>query len=176
MRIFKTIKSWWKNEEGVAAIEAALLFPLMVLLMAGVYDLGQGIVLNSRTVTSSQVVADLIARNKTVNLTQINDNIKAAELVFDPYPLSDFAIDIASVQFDNNKRPVVLWRQTRSMSPNNSAVDSLNGIGTPGDGMIIVTVQYTYKPLFTHYFPYDFSMSEVAYARGRRSPTITWGG
>lgn len=176
MMLLRAIRSWWKNEEGVAAIEAALLFPLMVLLMAGVYDVGQAIVLSGRTVTASQVVADLISRNKTVNLTQVNDNIKAAELVFQPHALNNFGIDIASVQFDNNRRPIVLWRQTRSMSPNNNAVESLNGVGTPGDGMVVVTVKYNYTPVFTKYFPYDFSMTEVAYARGRRSPTITWGG
>lgn len=174
--IIQGIKKWLRAEDGVAAIEAAMLFPLMVALMAGSFDLGQGIVLSGRTVTASQVVADLISRDKTANLTSVNDDISAAQLVYQPFSLSEFGIDIASVQFDTNKKPVVLWRETRSMSPNTAAIDSLVGVGAAGDGMIVVTVQYTYKPLFTQYFASPVQMSEVAFARGRRSPAVTWGG
>lgn len=174
MFLLNKLKSWWNREDGVAAIEAAMLFPLMIFTMAGAFDLGQGIVLSGRTVTASQVVADLISRDKTANLSQINDDISAAQLVYQPFDLSDFGIDIASVQFDANKKPVVLWRQTRDMSPNTAAVDSLNGLGAAGEGMIVVTVEYTYKPLFAKYFTHSYPMIEVAFARGRRSPTVTW--
>lgn len=168
------IKSWWMEEDGVAAIEAALLFPVLVTLLAGVYDLGTGIILKGRTVTASQIAADLISRNKTANSTSVNDIIAASKLAYDPFGLNGFGIDIASVEFDSRKNAKVLWRQTQAMSPNNTAVTSLNGVGAEGEGMIVVTVQYTYKPLFAHYFTKNFYMSEVAFARGRRSKTVTW--
>lgn len=170
------LKNWWHQEDGVAAIEAAMLFPPMVALLLGVYDLGNGIILNGRTITASQVTADLISRDKTVNLSDVNDAIVAAQLVYQPYGLRDFGIDVVSVKFDSQRRPQILWRETRDMSPNNNAVDNINGIGSPGEGMIVVTVEYTYKPLFAKYFTDDIDMIEIAYARGRRSPTVEWGG
>jgi len=170
------IKSWWHREDGVAAIEAAMLFPIMVGLMAGSYDLGTGIILNGRTITATQVVADLISRNKTAKITDVNDAIEAAKLVYQPYDLNNFGIDIASVEFDSKKKPVVLWRETRSMTPNDAAVNSLVGVGEEGDGMVVVSVQYKYAPVFAKYFTGNYDMLEVSFARGRRSPTVTWGG
>lgn len=170
------LKAWWQQEDGVAAIEAALLFPPLVALMLGVYDLGTGIILNGRTITASQVTADLISRDKTVNMADVNDAIVAAQLVYQPFALQDFGIDVVSVQFDSQRRPQILWRETRDMSPNDNAIANVNGIGDPGEGMIIVSVEYTYKPLFAKYFTDDIPMMEIAYARGRRSPTVTWGG
>lgn len=168
------LKSWLYGEEGVAAIEAAMLLPLMVTVMLGVFDLGTGLVLSKRVITSSQIAADLIARDKTVNLNSVNDAIAGSMLAFEPYPIADYGIDIASIEFDNYRRPRVLWRETRDMAPNHNAVDSVSGIGDPGEGMVIVTVQYIYRPLFARYFTDNFEMQEVAFARGRRSPTVTW--
>lgn len=170
------LKNWLHLEEGVAAIEAAMLFPPMVALLLGVYDLGTGIILNERTITSTQIAADLISRDKTVNLADVNDAIFGAQLAYEPFSLNGFGIDIVSVQFDAQRRPQVLWRETRSMAPNNNALDNVSGIGEPGEGMVIVSVQYTYRPLFGRYFMNDFNMLEIAYARGRRSPTVTWAG
>ena len=168
------LKTWWRHEDGVAAIEAALLFPVMGGLMMGTYDLGTAIVLNSRTVTASQVTADLISRDKTVTMADVNDAIVAAQLVYEPYPLRDFGIDVVSVKFDAQRRAQVLWRETRDMPPNNNAVENVNGIGDPGEGMVIVTVEYMYKPFFAKYFTDEIPMTEIAYARGRRSPTVEW--
>ncbi len=170
------IRTWWENEEGLAAIEAAMLFPVMTTLMLGTYDLGTGIVLNGRTITATQVAADLISRDKTVNLADINDIIVAAQLVYEPFGLQDFGIDIVSVEFDSQRRPQVLWRETRDMEANSNALENINGMGEPGDGMVVVTVEYTYKPLFAKHFTSDYNMVEVAYTRGRRSPTVEWGG
>lgn len=168
------LKSWWQQDDGVAAIEAAMLFPVMTALMFGTYDLGTGIILNGRTITATQVTADLISRDKSVNMADVNDAIVAAQLVYQPFGLRDFGIDVVSVRFDSLSRPQVIWRETRDMSPNNNALDNVAGIGTPGEGMIIVTVKYTYKPLFAKYFTDAIPMTEIAYARGRRSPTVEW--
>ncbi|PZP55917.1 MAG: hypothetical protein DI586_05345 [Micavibrio aeruginosavorus] len=170
------VKMWWKNEEGLAAIEAAMLFPVMMTLMLGSYDLGTGIVLNGRTITATQVAADLISRDKTVNQADVNDIIMAAQLAYEPFGLRDFGIDIVSVEFDSQRRPQVLWRETRDMSANNNALENIQGMGDQGDGMIIVTVEYTYKPLFAKYFTGEMKMVETAYSRGRRSPTVEWEG
>ncbi len=170
------LKNWLRLEDGVAAIEGAMLFPPMVALLLGVYDIGTGIILNERTVTASQICADLITRDKTVNMGDVNEAIMGARLAYEPYGLNGFGIDVVSVTFDAQRRPQVLWRETRGMNANNNALDNVSGIGAPGEGMVIVTVQYTYEPLFGRYFTEPFKMIEIAYARGRRSPTVKWEG
>ena len=39
--MFKSkISQWWDNREGVAAIEAAMIFPILAVMLVGVYDMG----------------------------------------------------------------------------------------------------------------------------------------
>ncbi|OIN86275.1 MAG: hypothetical protein AUJ12_06440 [Alphaproteobacteria bacterium CG1_02_46_17] len=170
------IISWIKNEDGVAMMEAVMLFPVMLTLLMGVYDLGNGISLSEKTITSSQIAADLVSRNRTIDSSSLTDIIGGAKLAFEPYALHGFGIDIVSIRFDENNNPEILWRETQDMAPNSDAVASVAGLAEEGEGMIIVTVQYTYSPMFSKFFTNDINFKEVAFARGRRSPTVTWDG
>lgn len=174
--IVYSVRRWAVEGDGMAMMEAALLFPPMMTLLLGVFDLGNGIVLSQKTITASQVAADLVSRNKTMDSANLTDIIEGAKLAFEPYALVDFGIDVVSIQFDADKQPQILWRHTENMSPNTSAVQSVAGFSDEGDGIIIVSVQYKYIPQFSGIFTGDINLSEVAFARGRRSATVTWNG
>ncbi len=174
--ILHHMRKWAIQEDGMALMEAAMLFPPMLTLLLGVFDLGNGIVLSQKTITSSQVAADLVARNRTMDTANLQDIIEGAKLSFQPFGLVDFGIDVVSIEFDNQQDPQILWRHTENMQPNNTAVNSVKGMSEEGDGMIIVTVRYVYNPQFAHFFTGDFSFSETSFTRGRRSATVTWGG
>jgi Flp pilus assembly protein TadG len=172
--ITQTIRRWVNECEGVAMVEAAMLFPPMLTLLLGTFDLGNGIVLSQKTITAAQVAADLVSRNKTMNTSNLNDIIAGSKLAFEPYGAGYYGVDIVSVQFDASGNPNILWRQTENMPPNTEAVNSVKGMSSSGDGMIIVTVVYKYIPQFAHFFTGELDFSEVAFSRGRRSSTVTW--
>lgn len=172
--IWHGIQKWIEEEDATAMVEAAMLVPPMLTMLMGVYDLGNGIVLSQKTVTSSQIAADLVARGRTMDSAEIEEVINAAKLAFEPYQLHNFGIDVVSVTFDSLQQPVVLWRETRDMLPNTDAVQSVDGLAPQGEGMIIVTVKYAYYPFFAQMFMGNLKFQEVAFARGRRSPTVTW--
>jgi Flp pilus assembly protein TadG len=169
-----SVRKWIVEEDGLALMEAAMLFPPMITLLMGVYDLGNGIVVSQKTITSSQIAADLVSRNRTMNTTNLNDIIEGAKLAFEPYHMVNFGIDVVSIEFDAEKHPDILWRRTENMPPNDTAVNSVDGFAEQGEGMIIVTVQYTYIPRFAKFFTGNMDFSEVAFTRGRRSSTVTW--
>ncbi len=168
------LKNWGRDTSGTALMEAVMLFPVLITTLMGVYDVGNVIVLNQKTITSSQVAADLIARNATTNTGSLNEAIDGARLAYEPYQISNFGIDVASIRFDALRRPEILWRHTEGMAPNQAAIQSIDGLSEEGEGMVIVTVRYSYTPHFGQMFVNQVPMQEVAYARGRRSATVQW--
>lgn len=166
------IKSWWQEDEGLAAVEFALIFPIMIVMLIGAFDVGRAILINQKVISSSQIGADLIARNMSVDSSIVNETIEASRLSIQPYDTSSFGIDIVSLEFDENQQPEVLWRETRNMMPNNASVMSTTGMFPEGEGVIIVTVAYQYEPTFGETVIGDITMQEIAFARGRRSPTV----
>ena len=163
---------WWVEKQAVAVIETAVLFPVMASLLMGVYDLGQGIVVSQKTIAASQIIGDLITRNQAVDVDLVNDIVTAGELALEPYDLTSFGYDIASIRFDEDQDPVVLWRRTENMEPNESAVDSVQGFAQEGEGLVIVTVIFSYTPFFSSFVVDSIDMNEVAFLRGRQSTTV----
>lgn len=166
---------WGREEKAVAAVESAILFPVMITLLMGVYDIGNGIVINQKTITASQVMADLVARNQFVDMDAVNDIAVAGRMAMEPFATNTMGYDVISVEFDEDEEPEVLWRVTSNMVANEHALDSTEIIAEAGNGVIVVTVSYEYKPFFSHFIVDEINMQEVAYLRGRRSATVTCG-
>ncbi len=170
---FIPIVRWWKDRTATAMMETIVLFPVLLSMMMGCFDLGQGIVINQKTIGAAQIMGDLIARHRSVNTTMINDVVAAGRLALEPSSTVPFGYDIVSVQFDEDGDPVVLWRVTENMEPNDTAVASTEGLGAAGEGVVIVTAGYNYVPYFSNFLTEEIPMSEVAFLRGRRSATVT---
>ncbi len=166
------IVRWAVEEKGTAFIETVLLMPVFISLLMGVYDLGRGVTTNQKVIGASQIIGDLVTRNRSVTMETLEDMIIAGELAIEPYSKTPFGYDIASVQFDSDGDPVVLWRVTRNMVENDAAIDSTEAIGVAGDGIVVVTAAYDYKPFFSNFIVDKIEMREVAFLHGRRSATI----
>jgi len=162
-----------KDDRGLSAIEMAILFPVLLSMLMAVYDLGQGIVINQKTVGASQIIADLITRREVVDTALIIDIVNAGELALDPYPTTSFGYDIASVTFDEEAEPVVLWRVSANMDESESAINSTIGLGDEGEGVVVVSVAYQYEPFFSSFVIDTFNMTERAFLAGRKSTTVT---
>lgn len=90
-----TFKTFLRADNGVAAIETAIIVPFLILLFFGMIDLTALISFNRKITYSASVVADLVAQNRTSILkSQIDDYYKAAEMVIAPTPVADFHINV----------------------------------------------------------------------------------
>jgi Flp pilus assembly protein TadG len=166
------LRHFIKDESGMSFMEAAILFPVLFSLIMAVYDLGQGVIVNQKTVMASQVIADLVTRYEVLDAATVNDIVTAGELSLEPYPKETFGYDIASVEFDEDGDPVILWRMTENMSPDEDAINSTDGLGTEGEGVVVVSVNYKYVPYFSNFVFDEIRMNERAFLRGRKSTTV----
>jgi hypothetical protein len=117
-------------------------------------------------------MGDLVSRYEFVDTALVQDIVAGGRLALDPYDNTPFGYDIVSVEFDADGDPVVLWRFTDNMDENEDAVEDSIGLGTEGEGVVIVSVVYAYQPFFTDFVIDQFDMTEVAFLKGRKSPTV----
>lgn len=165
---------YWSEETAVAAVETAILFPVLISMLMAVYDLGQGVVVNQKTISASQIIGDLIARNEVVNLALVEDIAIAGQMALEPYAgVNDsFGYDIASVEFDEDDDPTILWRVTENMVADDDILERAEDLGENGDGVIVVSVVYEYVPFFTNFIVDEIDMTETAFLRGRKSAIL----
>lgn len=74
-----------RGEAGVAAIEFALVFPVLLLIFFGTINIAQYAVEVRRINAASYLVADLVSRSQsTISKATVDDYFTAAELLFRP--------------------------------------------------------------------------------------------
>lgn len=166
----------WKNgEEGVALVEAAMIFPVLFVLLFGIYDIGHAVTVNHKMITATNVVSDVVTRTYSISSDGLDQAVVAGKMAMAPYVAraDDLPIYIAAVRFDEDGDPVVLWeRAFGGMEPDEQAVSRSRGLGLPGDGVVVVSMIHDYRPAFGGVVIDSFRMREVTYARGRRSSVV----
>lgn len=172
--MLERIKNFWRGDEATAALEAALLFPILITMMVSMIDIGNGLLANQKLISASQMTADLITREKNPTLQQRDDAIKAGILGMKPFPTGvAYKYEIISVEFDAGGNPDVIWREASDgLDADQNLVDSTVGLGNEGEGVVAVRVTYEYKPFFTNFILQDITMQEISYMRGRKSPVV----
>lgn len=158
-----------KDDGGVAAVEAGFLFPVLMTILCGMIDVGSALVANLKVTNACQIVSDLLARDRTVNDAQIDDAVVAGRLALHPMVTASYGIDIVGIQYVGaSLTPTVRWRETVNMEENDDVLARSAGLGLQNEGVIAVTVNYTFRPFFVGFVMEELNMREEAYVRGRK--------
>jgi Flp pilus assembly protein TadG len=173
LNIAPLLVRWCRETAATAMMETVILFPVLLTLLMGCFDIGRGIVLNQKVIGASQVMADLVARYRNVDTNLLDDIVAAGRLALEPSNTTPFGYDIVSLEINNKGQPVVLWRITKNTDKNDDALQKARDLVSAGDGVIIVTTTYQYRPNFSNFLVDTINMKEVAFLRGRRSATVT---
>lgn len=161
-----------RDESGLAAVESALIFPILLTLLLGVFDLGNAILANQKSIRASQVVADLITRDSTVDDLAISEAIEAGRLALTPFDTDDFGVDVISIRFDEDASAEIVWRETVGMSPYENVLNDVSALAQANGGVVMVMVNYQFTPTFGEFITGTINMSERAFTRGRRTAVV----
>ncbi|UTW56011.1 TadE/TadG family type IV pilus assembly protein [Kordiimonas sp. SCSIO 12610] len=105
-----------KNEEGVVVTELALILPLLVVILAGIVEVSNYILLNMKAQHTVVALGDLTTRSSTISADTVADVYTAVEEIMAPYPvelnakviLTALSVDGASSVTD----PIIIWQCT----------------------------------------------------------------
>jgi Flp pilus assembly protein TadG len=162
-----------RDEGGTAVVEFAFLLPIMLMLFIGVVEVTNVLRLDRKVVAAAQATADLVTQRREVSDAQLNDILRAAELILEPFPASALSIGIAGVQFDaEDGDPEVDWTKSWNGGSVPDATTLAEGLGGPGEGVVVVQVTYSYTPMFFDFVMSAADVEETAVLRPRRSSVV----
>lgn len=171
-KFYQIFMRWGREEEALAAVESALIFPVMLVMMLGIVDAGNAILANQKAVRASQVVADLVARASSLTQGDVDEAVAAGRLAFEPMDASSYGVDIVSIRFDENSVGQIVWRETVNMPAADSPLSDSDALAAANEGAVMVSVQYVYTPIFGNFIMPEYTMNEVAFTRGRNSAVV----
>jgi Flp pilus assembly protein TadG len=161
------------DERGSALVDFAFLLPIMLMLLIGLVEVTNLLSLDRKVVASALTTADLVTQRRDVSDAQLNDVLRAAELILEPYPTAPHSVGIVGVRFDSDTgNPAVDWTKSKNGGSVSDALTLAQGMGAPGEGIVIVRVAYDYSPVFFDFILSATSIEETAILRPRRSSYV----
>ncbi len=169
-----------RDRSGVAAIEFALILPVMLLLFIGSFETTNLVLASMKLEASAETAADLVAQTRVNTVLQSTDftNItNAAKQVLTPLPTSGSQLKIAyaSVTYSTGSA-VIDWHVevnsataiTTANIPNSASLANL-GSQTSGstDSVIIVRLSYAYSSPISYVLNSSYTLTESAFNRPR---------
>lgn len=87
----------WRRDDGVAAVEFALVLPVMVTLYFGLSDLTPAIVIDRKLTILSRSLADLAARVSSLSCSDVGQIFDAASAIMRPHDPTTVQMVLTSV-------------------------------------------------------------------------------
>jgi Flp pilus assembly protein TadG len=132
MTFKKYVTKFQKNDQGVAAIEFAIIVPVMLTLFFGVLEIGSGIDMNKRIARSASTTGDNLAKTTTkdLKLADIESILKVAKSEMQPFndvyqPTDKLpTMMVTAIYTDPAGNSTVSWSRQLSRDDTYSAVTS----------------------------------------------------
>lgn len=175
-----------RDRRGVAAVEFALLLPVMLTLYIGSVEVTQNLTATRRVVLLARTLSDLTTQSPKLAEAELNGIVAAATSVLAPLSMTPAKIRITSVAISpsgsadpNVANPAsVCWSYHKNWSAHarGTTLDSTTipaSLRTePGTSLIMAEVEYPYKPVIGYVLTGEVIMNERIFMRPRMSTYV----
>lgn len=190
MQRFATIRSEFstratafrRDRGGVAAIEFAMIVPIMVMLFFGTVEFSQALTADRRVAQMASTTADIVAQYDTLSIAQVRNVFTVAKALLLPYPTTNLTMSVTNLKKTGTATPTGTWSQDLAdASPHggtyNTPVpaglldDQATGVSTC---VVMAEVTYVFRPVITYFLSptNGVTLSEKFYLKPRKSTCV----
>lgn len=162
------------NEQGISAVEFALIAPLLIILYLGAIELSLLMEVDRRVTQTSASLGDLTARLSTVTDSDMEEMFAAAKVLMEPYDATSAEMRISSIVDNGDGIPKVDWSDAHNVSPytEGATVTLPSGIMPSPGSIIMAEVSFEYTSEFGYIVSTSKTISDKFYLRPRRVSEI----
>lgn len=162
MKIFSQRPSFLKHQHGAAALEFAIVLPVLLLLFAAVVEIARYIQAREKLESATASILDMINQNENIEAVGITALINTIPDLMEPFPAGAgrYSVIVTSVVKGSEYKcnPYALWQYPPSGSSRvSSGEGSLINLPVlslmPNEQAVIVEMYYHYTPLLSFDIP-----------------------
>ena len=173
----KLTRRFRQDERGIAAIEFAIIAPIMVGMYFGLAEIASAISVDRRISHGTNVAGDLATQQPQLKDADIEEVVAAALRVMQVPNVDQVSIDIESFILPAEDQPA----ESRGRIRVNSAVGNFADFDASTldekllnskSGVVVTRVKYKYTPLQLSFFDSTLTLQETFLLKPRRSDAI----
>ena len=170
-RSFRSLLARARDRRGVAALEFAMIAPIMIVMFFGISELGQGLLAERRVSHATSALGDLAAQLQNIAQSDATDMFAASADIMAPLNTSPLNLRVSSVTVNSKGVPKVDWSygscMTKYADCDNPPVLPAGLVTSPGDSIILSESQYKFTSPIGYILPNGINFSRVSYLRPR---------
>ncbi len=186
-RIRNQVRRLSRDSKGAAAVEFALIAPLLITLYLGTQEISLALNINKKVGRTSSAVGDLIAQEDTeIAVADLKDIMKVGAATMQPYSITKPELWITGIQISTAGAATVAWSQklvenTTYSVPYaaGSAVVVPAKLKINDSFLVKVETKLKYRPITSWTITTNkssgyayFNMAEIYYLRPRNSNSL----
>ena len=179
-----------KDRSGLAAVEFAMIFPMMVVMFFGVLELSSAIAVDRKATLVARTLSDLTSQMVSVANADLISFGEAAKAIMTPYPGSPFVSSITEVYIDSVSGVArVQWSKGLTISATGTVAIAATSPRNPGAVVVLPPtlvvakgtyviwseVSYKYTPAIGYVLAKTgMTFSDTAYTRPRTALCVIY--
>lgn len=182
--MLRRLRHFRKAKDGLAAVEFALIAPVMVTLLLGTVELCNALECHQKVTMLASTSADLVAQASSISSTDMSNIFSATDAIIYPFASANAQIVVSSIVSDGNGNGTVDWSQAQNGTALTvgGAVSVPSGLMSASDcakdacSVILAQVTYNYTSPIGKFLLGTVAMTDTFYAHPRRTTTVAYTG
>ncbi len=165
-----------RRRAGVAAVEFALVLPVLLLFFFATTELEQAVIVNQLVSQTGSTITNIVSQYTSISAsTQLPDIFSAASQILAPYPASPAQIVVSCISIDDDGDARVAWSEASNATAlqQGQVVTVPTSLDVPNTSVILGQVDYAFEPTLDFLKLGPFHLQSSVYMLPRNSSTIS---
>jgi len=172
-RMFAMTGKFAGHSGGLAAVEFAIILPLMLLMYLGSFQICEMVAVKRQVTLSASSVANIVTQYASISATtDLPDILQASAVVLTPYSSSNAIVIVTLITIDASGNATVTWSQSLPAGDQRTkgqAVTLPAGLDVASTSLVLGETTYAYKPTIDFLHMGTYSLYSSVYMLPRSS-------
>lgn len=171
---FASLLKFARNNTGIAAVEFALIAPILIVLFLGAVEFSQAITVDRKLTALASSTADLVAQTEDIDNTEMQNIFQASTAILTPYGTASLTVVVSGITIDGSGDATITWSDTfqgtaRSVG---SSVTLPAALLINNTCLVMSETTYSFSSVVGHFLTSGVNMDDTFYLRPRASDCV----
>jgi len=175
-RIRARLAEFAGDRRGLAAVEFAMVVPIMLVMFFGVVEFSSGVAVDRKVTLVARTLSDLTSQSTSVTATDLSGFVITGKAILTPYSTTPLNSTVSELYIDPKTLVArVQWSNGSAPRAAGSTVSIPSALQIAGTYLIFSEVSYTYVPTIGYVMAKaGVTLTDFAYTRPRQSTCVLY--
>ena len=175
-KLTRAYRRFVDSTRAVAAIEFAMIMPVLAVLFLGSFDGGRAITIYMKVRSMTYAVDAITNQYTTMASSDMQGVLLATSQMLAPYSSTPVVVKISQIKISAKGVATVSWGAALNGTPRaaGSSITIPAALATPGSYLIYGEASYTFTPMFGYFSLGNIALSDNLFVTPRSSTCIIY--